>query len=159
MTETVEPTTECTENDLTVRYKWFEGSLPPPYHYEYEIQIGPGPVGKIIFIPDYKSADVPVWEREFEISEGEYGALLYITNDQGVFKTDWQENPDPPVGGHGSYASFTYCGQEASVPSFLKDDQYSKIKPIYNMVEGLVPEEIRQELNAKHEAYMQENEE
>src|SRR5690554_3169233 len=51
--------------DFQIEYEWHEGSLPPPYHYEYTIRIGPGAQGEIVFLPDYPSDDTPVWTEPF----------------------------------------------------------------------------------------------
>ncbi|HUT36408.1 MAG TPA: hypothetical protein VNE39_23175 [Planctomycetota bacterium] len=49
--------------DFGFRYDWREGSLPPPYHYEYTISVSPEGEGTIVFRPDYPEHDVPAWEE------------------------------------------------------------------------------------------------
>ena len=54
---TVTPTPNSLDTrpaDFNVIYEWQEGSLPPPYHYEYTITIKADGQGQIVMIPDYR---------------------------------------------------------------------------------------------------------
>lgn len=44
--------------DFRLVYEWRAGTYPPPYHYEYVIQVGPGDSGEITFWPDYPGENV-----------------------------------------------------------------------------------------------------
>src|SRR5689334_8576201 len=47
--------------DLALTYEYRAGSMPPPYHDEYTVTIGPGPNGSVVYRPDYPSDTTPTW--------------------------------------------------------------------------------------------------
>ena len=55
--------------DFTLQYDWCAGSMPPPYHYEYTIRIGPDLQGEIVFHPDYPGLGAPEWIESFDVAE------------------------------------------------------------------------------------------
>ena len=56
-------------DDFGVEYEWREGSLPPPYHYEYTVIIKPSSQSEIVLTPDYPSITVPKWTEFFKVEE------------------------------------------------------------------------------------------
>src|SRR5687768_8853812 len=71
--------------DFRVQYHWSEGSLPPPYHSEYTIRLGPGLQGEIEFQPDYPSGDTPIWIETFEIEDEDLEKLYALMWAKGIF--------------------------------------------------------------------------
>ena len=69
-----------TPKDLTLQYDWGAGSMPPPYHYEYTIRIGPGLQGEIVFYPDYPGQGTPVWTEPFDADQEALDALYALVS-------------------------------------------------------------------------------
>jgi hypothetical protein len=74
-------------NDFGVEYSWREGSLPPPYHYEYTVIIKPSSLGEIALTPDYPSTTVPKWTEYFNVEEQALNDLYRVMVENGLFNT------------------------------------------------------------------------
>jgi hypothetical protein len=68
---------------LEIRYRWQEGSCPPPYHYDYTIRVGPGLHGEIKYRPDYGFNDPPVWNESFNPSARQLASLSDLMHAKG----------------------------------------------------------------------------
>jgi hypothetical protein len=116
--------------DLSIQYEWQEGSLPPPYHYEYTITVSSAGQGTIVLIPDYPADGVPIWTENFAVSPAQMDALyqLFLTN--GLFENSWQET-DPPVGGSSQSIAITAHGQEITIPTYVIEAQQEAANRIH----------------------------
>jgi len=151
------PTPEITSHpaDFAVEYRWQEGSLPPPYHYEYVIRLGPGARGEIEFTPDYSFANPPVWTETFDLSGDDLTALYKLMTAQGVFDRRWRQQEPPPVGGGSAAADITAGGQHVAIPALLEAEDEQAIGEVYAAIRALVPQAIWDKLRAQHEEYQQ----
>lgn len=143
-------------NDFGVEYKWREGSLPPPYHYEYTIIIKPSGQSKIVLIPDYPAADVPKWAEDFKVTEKDLNALYRVMVANGLFTQKWQQLDAAPVGGSNQILVVTAQGKLIKVEDYLVFEQQAPAKAMYAAVQALVPKEIWGRLQAKRHQYIQE---
>ena len=151
------PTPEITSHpaDFAVEYQWQEGSLPPPYHYEYVIRLGPGAQGEIEYTPDYAYRNPPVWTETFDVSDDDLTALYKLMAARGVFERDWREQDPPPVGGGYVTLAVTASGQRVDIPGFLEPPDDQAVGEVHAAIEALVPEAIWNKLRAQHEEYKQ----
>ncbi len=147
-----------TPADFKLTYAWREGSLPPPYHYSYQIVLAPDGSGNITFTPDYAGPDVPTWVEPFQLSGAERGALYAALVAQDVLRERWQAEPMPPVGGSSATLQVTAHGQTITLPNFVVEGQQSRAAAIHALVEAQVPEAIWRQLRAQRDAYMAERE-
>ena len=138
--------------DLSLRYRWCEGSVPPPDHYEYAIEIGPGG-GRIEFCPDYPSEGVPVWEEEFEVSVGEIESLYRLVIASRILGEMWTAIEDPPVGGSLEWLEIVAQGKHIRVPSAIEESE--KVREIYGAIRDLVPEDVWTGLMVKYGRYQE----
>lgn len=143
-------------NDFFLQYDWCAGSMPPPYHHEYTIRIGPGLEGEIVFCPDYLGQNVPVWTESFDVAEGSLDAL-YALIEERVLSREWVKVEDGAVGGSLEWMSGTADGQSFKVPSRVEEPE--ALEPVYDAVKALVPDAIWTKLRAQCEQYERDYEE
>jgi hypothetical protein len=139
--------------DFQLRYDWREGSLPPPYHYEYSIVLNPNGSGMIAMVPDYPGPGVPVWEEPFSLTPNERDQLHDELISQGLVRERWREQSSPPVGG--SFATLTVIrdGRTIELPAFPIEEQRAQAEAIFSAVEAIVPQAIRDDLQRKRAEY------
>lgn len=142
-------------SDFTVEYSWWSGSTPPPYHYEYDLKIGPGSKGEIVFRPGYPGSDTPVWTETFPISDGALDNLYKLLVERKILRKDWKEMRNPPVGG--SVESMTVLANNESykVPSHVEEEGQA-LAEVYEAIRSMVPKQMWDDLMARRETYMEE---
>jgi hypothetical protein len=129
--------------------------MPPPYHYEYTIRIGPGPVGEVVFHPDYPGQNTPVWTEPFEVSEAALGALYALLTER-VLGREFAKIEDGPVGGSLEWMSGTADGEPFRVPSQIEKPEATE--PVYAAIKELVPRDLWDSLLTRREQYEQDYE-
>lgn len=147
------PPDEAVPDDFRLRYDWREGSLPPPYHYEYTITLGADGAGLISMVPDYPAPAVPVWEEPFRVPPAEVERLYRLISEQGALTERWRALDMPPVGGSSASMELTAGGRSVQIPSFPVDGQRERAEAIYAAVEALVPAATRADLDQRRAAY------
>lgn len=146
-------------DDFAFVYEWREGSLPPPYHYEYSISVDAAGAGEIELIPDYPGDAVPVWRETFRITREQRESLFRLMVDQGLLRLQWNEDADPPVGGSYAWARIMVDGREVRLPSFAPANQQAAVEAIYAAIEALPPQAIRANLERMRADYVATHEE
>jgi hypothetical protein len=144
-------------DDFSVQYHWQEGSLPPPYHYEYTIRINATGEGQVEMIPDYPSEQVPVWTEPFTVSQADLDKLFQTMADQGVFTRAWRAQDSPPVGGSSEWLTVTANGREIEIPAYVLASQASAAAEVYSATKALAPQAVWDKLTAQREEYVQEH--
>jgi hypothetical protein len=144
-------------DDFSLTYKWQEGSLPPPYHYEYTITVSSAGQGTIVMVPDYPADGVPVWSETFTVEATQMDAFYQLVLTNELFENSWQQKTDPPVGGSSQSVVITAHSQEITIPTYVIESQQEAANRIHSAIEALVPESIWAQLNAQREQYIQEN--
>ncbi|MBA3533220.1 MAG: hypothetical protein H0T73_14970 [Ardenticatenales bacterium] len=149
--------TETRPADFQLEYNWQAGSLPPPYHYEYTISIGPDAQGEIVFQPDYPSDKTPVWREPLTVTEANLDAIYALAREKGLFSETWQEATDAPVGGRVEWLEVTANGQQISLPAFMEQNaQTIASQELYEAIRDLVPEATWEKLETQRAQYEQE---
>jgi hypothetical protein len=146
-----------TPPDLALRYEWREGSVPPPYHYEYAIRVGPGGQGEVLFYPDYPQHDPPVWREEISAAPEALSGLFALMDRQGVFRRAWREPERHTVGGSHAWLEVTAGGRTVTVPSSLATEQAEAIAPVYEAIRALVSDGLWRSLMTRYEAFQQQS--
>lgn len=144
--------------DLAVRYEWREGSLPPPYHYAYSITLAADGTAAMTMTPDYPGPDVPVWEEPFSVPPAGVAALYGALLDQGLLSERWREQDSPPVGGSSATLEVSGGGRTVQVPAFPVPAQQERASAMHAAIEAVVPQAIRDDLEARRAAYAAERE-
>jgi hypothetical protein len=147
---------ESRPQDFTIQYDWCEGSVPPPYHYEYTIRIGPGPEGEMVFYPDYPGHGTPVWAEPFDVGEEPLDGLYTLVAER-VLGKEWVEIRDGTVGGSLEWLKGTANGKSFRVPSRIAEP--GAVAPVYAAIKALVPDAVWAKLTAQREQYERDHEE
>ncbi len=148
------PNLDTRPADFNLVYNWQEGSLPPPYHYEYTITIQPDGQGQIVMIPDYSSRQTPSWTETFTVTATTLDQFYRLLIDKGLFAQRWQAQSEPPVGGSSDSLEVTAHNRQINIPSFVIAAQATAANDIAAAVRGLVPQDIWNKLNLQREQYM-----
>jgi hypothetical protein len=144
-------------DNFGVEYIWREGSLPPPYHYEYTVIISSSSLSEIVLTPDYPSATVPKWTESFKVEERDLNDLYRVMVENGLFTRKWRQLDAAPVGGSNQTLVVTAQGKRITVEDYLVSEQQGSAKVMYEAVQAMVPKEIWERLQAKRQQYMQEH--
>jgi hypothetical protein len=139
--------------DFSVRYEWKEGSIPPPYYYEYTIRIGPGSGGEIVFQPDYSFNDPPVWTEKLEFTEQNLIELHALMVEKEVFERDWKQAEEPSVGGSLEWVEVAWRGKQLAIPSQLDSEDAAIMKDVYQAIRSFVPDAVWAKLMSQREEY------
>jgi len=137
--------------DFTVIYRWIEGSVPPPYYYEYEIHVGPGEKGRIIFSPDYPMEDPPVWIEEFHLDNATFNRLYELIVEKDILMRDWTRMEDNTVGDELEWIEGVANTIHFKVPSAIEESEI--VESIYEFIRSLVPERIWTKLMSQQKQY------
>jgi hypothetical protein len=140
--------------DFNVAYDWREGSLPPPYHYEYTIMIKPDGQGQIVMIPDYPSSTTPTWTETFTVTPTALDRFYRLLVDNGLFAQGWQAEQNPPVGGSYDSLDVTAHGRQVSIPSFVIPAQRAAADDISKAIRALVPQDAWDKLDTQRKQYV-----
>lgn len=145
---------EARPEDFSLVYKWSEGSLPPPYHYEYSIKVGTDGAGEVRMLPDYEYSNPPEWVEEFRATPAQLDEFYQSARAAGFFSTRWETEEDPPVGGSSESLAVTASGKEYLVPWSVPPDQQEEARALFEAVNRLVPAEIWASLESRRLKYM-----
>ncbi len=142
--------------DFSLQYHWSESALPPPYHYEYAIHLGPGAQGLIEFWPDYPGADTPVWTETFEVANEDLDKLYVLMGPQGLLIEAWLQSDDLPDGAPADSLQVTAEGRQIGVPSYVASAHQEQAQAVYARIKALLPRPIWTHLMARYEQYQQD---
>lgn len=137
--------------DMHLRYEWKEASLPPPYHYEYTLELGPGPEGRIDFWPDYPGGETPVWHERFRIDPERWRMLETRLSALGVGTVP--EAPTeivPVVGGRLARLELDHQGHSHAIEGGVEE---GKLAAVHSLILELVPAELWSRLRERRQAY------
>lgn len=136
--------------DFMLEYRHADGSMPPPYHTEYEILLMTDGSGTVKFIPDYPGAETPIWTAPVTATASQLDQLytLYSANLVGADLIE-----DDRVGGGFELLRITADGSTLDVPP-LRDD--TAVRPIYTLLTSLVPQAVWDDFDARKQEYDQQ---
>ena len=139
--------------DLALTYEYRAGSMPPPYHDEYTVTIGPGPNGTVIYRPDYPSDTTPTWTIPFTITVAQLDSLYFFLKTHKLLRANWRTTSSPSVGGSVRWATYTAGGVTYEIPRNL-DLTETEPSALYDYIsQVLVPQSIWTSLNDRRTQY------
>jgi guanosine-3',5'-bis(diphosphate) 3'-pyrophosphohydrolase len=143
-------------SDFYLEYAWREGTVPPPYHYEYRITLEASGNGEVLFRPDYPSEQPPEWRESFTVSFEELQGLYRRIVEEGILGRQWEPIPDEEarIGGELESMEIVENARAHQIPSSIVDA--SRVEPVYQRIRSMVPETIWQSLMRRREAYIRE---
>lgn len=125
--------------------------MPPPFHYEYSVYLGPQAEGKIVFYPDYPMDKPPVWQEAFSIDDKTLDELYSLIKEKQLFTRRWHEIEDPPVGSSLEWMEVIAEETHINIPSAIKESNI--IDDIYVTIKSLVPKKIWSKLMHQYNKY------
>ncbi|MFQ5399434.1 MAG: hypothetical protein ACE5E7_07530 [Anaerolineae bacterium] len=138
-------------DDFRLIYHWRAGSMPPPYHYEYTIHLGPGSSGEIIFHPDYPAHEPPVWRETFSITKELLDQLYALMISQNIFRQHWTVKENAPVGGSQDWLEVIADKHRYNIPA--RAEERERLATIYRAIRDLVPTPIWDGMMARREQF------
>jgi hypothetical protein len=135
-------------------YHWTEGSVPPPYHYEFSIKIQEDRTGVVTYRPDYDLEDVPVWHRYFNIPQELYSRLDDLLKSEGFYHYAWTQEIEINVGGSQEWCDGIVENHEFHIPTELTRGDTNKAGSLYSIIRQLGPEEMWEDLEQMRKEYM-----
>ena len=149
------PTSTSRPADFKVQYEWQAGTVPPPFHDEYTIRLGPDPSGEIIYSPDYPNHNPPVWRETFPFSEDDLTHLFGLIVEKRVLTRQWLPAKRRRVGGSQEWLDVTAEGTRVSIPSELEEQDAQAMQPVYDRIRALVPQDLWKSLEARRQTYQE----
>lgn len=140
--------------ECSFTYEWHEGSLPPPFHYEWALSVH-GLHGSLTFIPDYSGTDVPRWQRAVEITAHQQAHLIDLFRSRRVFRSKWSKPRRQRIGGETQYLTVQIGVETGSIPASRTDTDSRALQPLFEYIRSLVPQATWDELDVLREQYMQ----
>jgi hypothetical protein len=140
--------------DFSLVLEWDTGALPPEYHYQYTITIGPGPQGEFIYHPGYEENPSLEWITKFEVDESDLQSLYTNLKDNNILRNRW-ESSQPLLGGQGTRIIIDALGQQYVVPSISEVNPKDRdlIEQTIELIRAFVPEHIWSEMERRQAAY------
>jgi hypothetical protein len=131
--------------DFRIEYHWSNGTVAPPYHYEYDIFIKPEGHGRIVLTCGYPGLlDYPgaTYTETLDIQPTHLDEIYRFLGMNGLYTQNWREPGLVPGGGSESMI-VTAQGQQIRTSS----------SAMFSAIRALVPEVIWTKLNGQREEF------
>ena len=140
--------------DLKITYHWDTGSLPPKYHYSYEIIIQADGAGQFIYQQSYEGIGAPPPSvTTFTVFPEKINQLYQLLLTKNMLRTEWAKS-QPSIGGSSSELRITVDGKTFSLPNdtlMIEVDRTDSTE-VYDFIKKLVPQSIWDEMaNIRHQ--------
>ena len=144
--------------NFSVVYNWVAGSMPPPAHSEYTIFLEASGNCSVEYIPDYPSANVPVWKETFNLSVDRLEALYSFMTEKKIFTKKFKEvkPKDRRIGGSYAWVDVEANGKKVRLGTHLVDKDQEIAKTVYDEIRKIVPQAIWDGFSKKREQYKKE---
>jgi hypothetical protein len=143
--------------DFAVAYDWREGSLPPPYYYEYSITLSADGLCELIMLPGYPGGEVPRWQERFEVPAADRDRLYQQFLNLGLFTQSWRAETELRVGGSTEWMTVVANGTQVKIPSQVVERQEATAAELYAAVKSIVPPETWTRLQDQLKQYQEAN--
>ena len=149
------PTPSSSPSDFALELSWNTGSLPPEYTTSYLMTIGPELQGTLEYQFGYGDKDeANQYSIDFQITQEQLEDLYQDLYDEDMFRSNWQEG-EISAGGPGSSLILTAYGEQYHIPSLseLSGEDYTRVDAAIETIQGVVPAELWEEMQARQENY------
>lgn len=142
----------------TAEYFYRTGSVPPPYHYEYDVIINSNGESSVVLRLGYSNE--PSGTYSFQLSEEDITALTKCMGKSGLFDNTINSLPENeiPIGGSTNKIRVTYVNPDPNldqpprvydVPYFPEEQYQAGLNKLYEKIRSLVPQSIWSDINNK----------
>ena len=111
------PTPTGAPSDFVLSFEHIEGTVPPPFHFEWRVEFDADGAGSATYAPDYPGKGVPRYQATFEVDQSERDDLYETLSSRGTL-IDLQAAENPPVGGPRDTATITARDEIYRVPAY-----------------------------------------
>ena len=138
-----------------VRYAWQEGSVPPPHYYEYVVEAGPEPRGRIRFRPGYPFQGAPLWIEPFEAEPAAWQRVVDLLSGQDLLVAS-VSRPSGPQAVGGCIHTLSVRTPDTEVTHRCFGTPSGPLSAAIDAVTALVPEALWSDLRARRERFGEE---
>lgn len=124
-------------------YSRDNGSVPPPYRRETEIQVDRAGAGIYLRRCGYEREGV-VWRAGFHLDERQRAAFLSALAALPLTGVDWSPE-QPTVGGPTTLIEIQANGLALRTPARLRPEQHELVDALRALIQDLVPSELREQ--------------
>lgn len=125
-------------------YSRDNGSVPPPYRRETEIEVDRTGAGTYLRRCGYER-DAKVWRAGFHLDERQRAAFLSALTALPLAGVDWSPAEQPTVGGPTTLIEIQANGLALRTPARLRPDQHELVDAMRALIQDLVPGELREQ--------------
>jgi hypothetical protein len=150
-------------NWSSILYSYSNGTLPPPYHYEYTITLNPEGNGELMHTSGYEINPATTATYKFNIDNDQMNSLNNTFERMNVYQTINQNDPDRErhVGGPVEYLKVTVTNPDPNldqppvviVITEFPSERRNEVQEMFNLIKSFVPENIWNDTRQKQEAY------
>lgn len=141
-------------HDLSLVYHWVGASMPPPFHYEYDVRIGATGEGEVVFWPDYPQAGVPEWREGFCVLAEDVAQLYRQLLADGLLERRAQSQPEDSIGGEKEWLTVHAGDATIELPPSASDTRrVTRLSDLYASMRSLVPKAAWDGLEERRAAY------
>lgn len=123
-----------------IAYHWSAGSMPPPFHDEYDISLNDGK-GVLEYHAGYRGPDTPVRTFNFTPDPNRLTELSALLSDLSTHA--WITSDPPRVGGSQEWLRY---GNRLEIPPDLSSPDDQLAADLFERVRSLVPPSIWNEI-------------
>lgn len=142
--------TTTTPPDFAITVDHADGSVPPPHHAVWRLEVDDTGQGVLVYTPDYPSSDVPTWRAEFDVAATAIDDL-YAALRRHDLLGELEPASDEPVGGPVETAALTADGKTREIPAFTEAG--APLAPLEREIHALVPGRVWRDFEERRDAY------
>ncbi len=142
--------TTTTPADFAISVDHADGSVPPPHHAVWRLEVDDTGQGVLAYTPDYPGPDVPTWRAEFDVAATAVDDL-YAALRRHDLLGELEPTSDEPVGGPVETATVTADGKTNEIPAFT--DGGAPLAPLAREIHALVPVRVWRNFDERRDAY------
>jgi hypothetical protein len=142
--------TTTTPADFAISVDHADGSVPPPHHAVWRLEVDDTGQGVLAYTPDYPGSDVPTWRAEFDVAATAVDDL-YAALRRHDLLGELEPTSDEPVGGPVETATVTADGKTNEIPAFT--DGGAPLAPLAREIHALVPVRVWRNFDERRDAY------
>lgn len=142
--------TTTTPADFAISVDHADGSVPPPHHAVWRLEVDDTGQGVLAYTPGYPGPDVPTWRAEFDVAATAVDDL-YAALRRHDLLGELEPTSDEPVGGPVETATVTADGKTNEIPAFT--DGGAPLAPLAREIHALVPVRVWRDFEERRDAY------
>lgn len=129
-------------DDFSFKYNWQMGSVPPPYYYEYTIQVNSDGSGQVELLPDYPMHHPGKRTAALNLDRKTMEYLFKEMSEAGLFEINCPEIDPNWTGGSQSALNVHAWGKDYNVPFSISSADRLRVEPVFLAIQELLPSQL-----------------